>query len=533
MGVDTAEELGIAARGALVLSIGDFMYNAFLAIGSIIIARLLGSEGYGAYSLILSVPLTLYSFISMSLDTGISRYLRLYLSKGMVYAVKDVLKSSLYLKTLLGVIGTVICFVFAKPLSDILIRRADLYIYIMMASVTVLLYSLYTYFLAVFVGFEEVWRNSVLKIVYSISRLTLSIPLLLLGLGVLGVVLSYAIGMGTAVIVGAYFIMSTARQRFRNNEGARLGVSRISRELLAYSMPLYYASLVNSFASTYQTVLLAYSLTDAEIGGYRALVNIQTLITVITIPISTALLPLYTKIDAVGDDNRLRNILKTSNRYSAIVVLPLTLLAISMSREIVYLLYGSEYLFITTYLPLLFAPFLLTGLGSITIPQMFNAIGRTDLNFKVTAISTAAFIPLSYILTSYLGFKLWGFLLALLISSVISVALYNVLISRVYGGSIEAKHIALVYLSAIITYLLLMPLLYIPMPRPVSLLRIAVGGAVYLLIYLFLLTALRAVDEKDLELFVAMFKPVPIVNTIIELLASMSKMFMKIVYSRR
>ncbi|MCC6058130.1 MAG: oligosaccharide flippase family protein, partial [Desulfurococcaceae archaeon] len=70
------EELWGAARSAIVLSIGDILYNFFLFLGYVVIQRLLGREGYGLYSLVLSIPTITLSFISLSIDTAITRYLK-------------------------------------------------------------------------------------------------------------------------------------------------------------------------------------------------------------------------------------------------------------------------------------------------------------------------------------------------------------------------------------------------------------------------------------------------------------------------
>jgi hypothetical protein len=55
-----AEPDGVAVRaatGSAVLSVGSFAYAAISAVGSIVVARLLGPVGYGAVSMALIYPM--------------------------------------------------------------------------------------------------------------------------------------------------------------------------------------------------------------------------------------------------------------------------------------------------------------------------------------------------------------------------------------------------------------------------------------------------------------------------------------------
>ncbi|MEM2389567.1 MAG: oligosaccharide flippase family protein, partial [Ignisphaera sp.] len=157
---DDIEVLSSAARNAFILSVGDFIYNAVLAVGAIAIARLLGSEGYGIYSLTFVVPLTLYSFINLGLDTATTRFTKLYLVERKFGMAIGAVRTSLILKGLIGVIGSSICFFYARPLATLLIGRPELDRYVMFASIAIILESLYTSILSIFIGFEEVWRSS-------------------------------------------------------------------------------------------------------------------------------------------------------------------------------------------------------------------------------------------------------------------------------------------------------------------------------------------------------------------------------------
>ncbi|MDW8084726.1 MAG: oligosaccharide flippase family protein [Ignisphaera sp.] len=509
-------------RTAFILSIGDFIYTATLAIGAIAIARLLGSEGYGVYSLSFVVPLTLYSFINLGLDAGITRYTRLYLAEGSFSAAVEFARVSLFLKILIGFVGTVVCYVYAKPLSTLILGRPELDRYVVLTSTAVFLESLYTYLLSVFLGFEQAWRSSIVKIVYSISRTAIAVALLAAGFWVVGVVIAYIAGITLSISTGFAYLVSTLKQySFRGGGSSVRGLS-VARELLSYSLPLYAASLVSLISSAYQSVLLAYTLSNAEIGGYRALANLGILVSIVHSPIALSLLPMYTELSAGGGGKKLGAVLARSNRYVALVVVPLTLLSMVYSREVVYVVYGVEYRFASEYLPLLFAPFLLSGLGSTVIPQLFNAAGRTKLNMYVSLAYAAVFIPASYILTAVAGYKLTGFLTSNLIASTTATILYNVLLIRSFRERLYFREVAPIYISSALALPIPILTLSIPLPKPVSLLRIAIGGTLYTLAYIITAAVLKAVSKQDIEFITKALESIPIVNTIAKYIAAIA-----------
>jgi O-antigen/teichoic acid export membrane protein len=63
-----------AVSGIMALSIGNFVYTAISALGSIIIARLLGPADYGVISIALIYPMMFSGLADLGLSTAIMRY---------------------------------------------------------------------------------------------------------------------------------------------------------------------------------------------------------------------------------------------------------------------------------------------------------------------------------------------------------------------------------------------------------------------------------------------------------------------------
>ncbi|MCC6045599.1 MAG: oligosaccharide flippase family protein [Ignisphaera sp.] len=525
----TLKHLESAARGSFVLFIGEFTYNLILALGSIVIARILTSEGYGAFSLALVPPLTLVTLLSFGIDTAASRYSQLFYAKNSEGMVKAVIKASLLTKIALGVIGSTLCFILAEPLVSLLINRPDLAFYVRVTAIVVLLQSTYSLMLSIFVGLEKVMGAALTKIVYSIVKTAASLCLLLLlQLGVLGALLGNVAGYVSALAVAFLFLVWILRG-FSKGNGNGMSVSVVAKDMLRYGLPLYVASLIPMLVSNiYQNALLAYNLSNREVGGYRAMANLCVLITVVTTPISATLLPLFTKV--CDNKNELNKIVHLANKYVTIIVIPVTVFAMIFSREILYLFYGADYIFASPFLPLLLAPNLLAGLGSITIPALFNAIGDTKVNMYSTILSSIVFIPLSYVLT--VSAKLWGFLTASLISSVAGLLFLLNYVKRYVAKPVSYNHVFKTYIASILSVIPTLLVFLIPIPKFVSILRVLTGFIIFLTFYILIALIVKALNEDDITFIVNAFKGFPIISTVIALIGGYAKTIAKFISER-
>ena len=66
--------VGVRAVGGFALFVGRLAYNAISAVGSIVIARLLGPANYGIISIALIYPLMFSGLADLGLSTAIMRY---------------------------------------------------------------------------------------------------------------------------------------------------------------------------------------------------------------------------------------------------------------------------------------------------------------------------------------------------------------------------------------------------------------------------------------------------------------------------
>ncbi|MGQ9468430.1 MAG: oligosaccharide flippase family protein [Nitrososphaerales archaeon] len=88
--IEIAED---SARGGFFLFTGNALSLIILAIGSIIVARLLGPENYGLLALSLVVPSILAGFIDFGMTHALIRYSAKFRAEGKISLAASILKS--------------------------------------------------------------------------------------------------------------------------------------------------------------------------------------------------------------------------------------------------------------------------------------------------------------------------------------------------------------------------------------------------------------------------------------------------------
>jgi len=96
-----------AARGGIFLFVGNTSATVILAIGSIIIARLLGPSSYGLYTLTLLIPSLLVSLADVGMSYALVRFSAKPRSEGDHYRANKTIKLGFLLKLSVSVVAYV------------------------------------------------------------------------------------------------------------------------------------------------------------------------------------------------------------------------------------------------------------------------------------------------------------------------------------------------------------------------------------------------------------------------------------------
>jgi len=495
-----------SARGGFFLISGTAISTVILAISAILIGNVLGEKLYGQYTLALVVPQLLYLFADFGINQGIIRFTSSLRVKGEKYRLKKIVKYGLMLKTITGIIIFAVNFALSDWFASQILQRPDLAFQVRLASTGILFQVIFITATSAFVGLDRAEYNAVSTNIQSISKTIIQIALILLGLGVTGAVIGHVASFAVGAAVGLSILFVILRGKEETNGDHEIG--KVLKTLVRYGAPLYVSLLLVGFIPVYQNIILAIFTTDADIGNFKAAQNFAMLLTVIAVPITTALLPAFSKLDS-STIQEIKAFFKLSNKYTTMLIVPLTILLIIYSTAIIQIIYPGKFasapLFLATYCLLYF----LVGLGYLTLTSFYNGLGETRISMIIGLITFMLLAILSPVLTSAYG--VLGLIVAFLIGSAAGTIYGSYTARRQFHIEFDVASLAKTYLVSIVSaFPSVLMLRLVPSPF----VNLVAGGFLYLLIYATLVPLAKVVSVHELQMAEAITQKIPLLNFI-------------------
>ena len=476
-----------ATRGSFFLISGTAFATIILAISSIMIARILNPELYGQYSLVIVIPQIIFLFTDLGISQGTTKFVADAQFSGEKGQVAKIIKHGLILRMMMGVLLFFATYYFADVLASFLLQRPELGFYVRISSISILFQVIFTTATSAFVGMDKTEYNAVTTNIQAISKTVAQIGFALLGFAVAGAVLGHAFSFLFGGIIGIALLFVLLR---KNREAllCKYSFTENSRQLLKYGAPLYASVLLVGLIPFYQNIILALFVTNSDIGNYRAAINFAALLTVFSIPITTVMLPAFSRLGSATSD-KMKLFFKLTNKYVTLIILPIAVLIILLSKEILQIVYGSEFQSAPYFLALYCLLYLLVGFGNLTLLSFYNGIGETKITMRVSLITFTILVFLSPLLTQFYGVE--GLIVAFLLASVAGQTYSAFFATRKYKLEFDTRAILKIYL---ISGLSSIPVILIKFFTFPSMLSVLFGGLLYLFIYITAIPAFKTLN---------------------------------------
>jgi len=482
-----------SARGGFFLISGTALATAVMSIAAVLVGRFIGSELYGQYTLVIVIPELFFLFTDLGINQGITKFTADLNSKNEIGRLATMMKYALVIKASVGFVIFAVTYVWAEVIASALLQRPDLAFYVRVASVSVLFQVMFAVATSAFVGFDKTEYNALTTNVQAFVKTVVSITLVLLGFSVAGAVLGYVASYVVAATVGGLILLlflSKRRVPEKHHD-----VKKDLRVLMNYGTPLYVSVLLTGLIPLYSKIVLANFVTDTEIGNYKQALNFATLMTVLSIPITTALLPAFSKLD-LSANQKIKTFFKLANKYTAMLIIPVTVLIIVYSSEIVQIILGSEYQLAGSFLATQSLVYFLVGIGYITLAGFYNGLGETKTTMIIGVITFSTLGVLCPILVQ--AFKVQGAIMAFLIASTAGTVYGMITARKKFGVEYDTLSLLKIYSISLISAIpSVLMLVFLPLPR---LANFVVGSVLYLLIYATLAPITRIVTMPELEM---------------------------------
>ena len=343
------------------------------------LARILGPQGFGTFGVVMSLLLVVQLFVI----TGIPIAVQKYVAENM-QASRTLFRRTFPWHLLYSLAIWAVFWVCAPPISRWL-KDPDLTFYLRVASVDILFYGLYKYFLSVQNGLHQFGRQTLSGIAYAVAKPAATFTLILMGYGVTGAIIGNTLGSIGGLLIGV------AIMRFPEVK-ATLGDIPFFR--FAFTNVFYYVGLQLLFSI--DIWLVKYYLSGAAVGQYVSASSVAKIPYFLSLAISSALLPAISRATKERDEKRVRDIVTISLRYWLILLFAMIVVVGTTSSSLVLLFFGEQYVAGGPVLAVLFM-----AIAFLTFAAVMNTIliSRNQLAPCLTVMAAAILL--------HVGANLW------------------------------------------------------------------------------------------------------------------------------
>jgi stage V sporulation protein B len=480
-------------KGSFIILIGTIIFRIGGYVYAVLTQSLLGIDGYGILSLVMSFQWILILIAVAGLPPAIAKYVSEYLAKDDKYMVKQVIKTSFKIMVLMSIIFTVVFFFMAKPLANIFNGGPEVVVLFQAVSFIAPFSVILGLFRGVFQGYQRMTDIMITRAVEQIFMISLAVIFILAGFyvlgAVIGTVIGFAIASTSALIIFRVYIWDGLKDVKKPE--VPVNEYKLAKKLLIFSSPIIITGLAELTLFQTGNFIIPLYMNFSSLGYYNIASPIARLPLIISSSVAVVLLPAASEALALNGNNLVKRYVVHSYRYLLIVLLPLCAVVIIFGQPIMLLLFSRAplaYSFAGTALSILvfgMAFFSVYGISA----SVLQAAGKPYPAMFFLVIGTVSNLILTVILVPRFGLN--GAAIATMIASFMIMVLTTSKTLQVTGTVLPYSNLLKITLSSVIVGLGL----YF-MPKTV--LGLILSLILLPVVYIFLLGFTRALEMRDL-----------------------------------
>jgi O-antigen/teichoic acid export membrane protein len=520
--MDKALEIGkTSATGSFHLFIGVTASTIIMAVGTIILARLMTPEEYGLYSIALIPSYMMILFRDWGVNSAIIKYIATLRAQGKQEHTLEIIRAGIIFEIITGLALSLLSVFISSYIASTIFQRPESSSLIAITSITIFAGALLAASQSSFIGFERMELNSLTTICQAIVKSIVSPLLVFIGYSALGAVMGYTISFLTAALIGLAILYLTIIRNLKAKNPEKPSILKTLKKMLHYGFPLSISAIISGFLAQFYAFLMVIYCTDAMIGNYQAATQFATILTFFTIPISTVLFPAFSKINQQEEHELLQTLFTSSVKYTAMLLVPATMAMMVLSKPMISTLFGEKWAYAPFFLTLYVTGNLFSIFGSSSLGSLLAGLGETKVLMKLSLITLTFGIPLAFFLIP--AMEIVGLILTSITAGIPSMLLGLYWIWKRHKAKADLKSsIRILMASAIAsttTYLILNVI------ASVDWIELAAGGATFLATYLITTPLIGAINQSDINNLKVMFSGLGIISKLLNIpLVTMEKL---------
>jgi stage V sporulation protein B len=380
-------------RGSFFMLIGNLVFRVGGYVYRFLMASLLGPSKYGIIGITLPFQGILQTLSSGGLPPAIAKYVAEYEALDQKDMARQTIYTSLKMVIVLGICcGAFMVFIAAPWLGEVYLQKPETVLPLQIVGLIVPFSSIVGGIRGAFQGVYKMEYIVYSRVVEQIGMILFATAFVLIGLSVAGALVGTVLGFIFSLIVSVYIFRNYMGKYIpKPNPDFVFTVSdelKLTKKLLAFSFPVVISSIAEMGIYTVCTIVMGRFLSTELIGYFAAADPIARLPLIISISISTALLPAASEAFSSKNQKRLNDYVVKSYKYALLVVIPMCVGIALFSTQILELVYftNPDYVYAASSLAILaigmtfysiyvISSSIIQGIGNPRIPMYILIVG--------------------------------------------------------------------------------------------------------------------------------------------------------------
>ena len=296
------------------------------------LARKLSLEEYGLWSYFFSI-ITIISLISYF---GINASAKKYAAQNdQTDSLRPVIKSSIKLRFYFSLAFSILLLLSYKSLASLL-NKPEFEKLFLLSIPLIFLSSFVEFYKEMFSALQKLKYNFIVNFLEYSLKFLLVLIFFTFSINVFYIINAYLISVLITGLVGSYLLYFNFYRKYKRSK------EKYSKQILKYSLPLFFSTLGFVMATEIDTFMLGLLVGESEVAIYAVSKQIITKLPHISLAIALAVMPLFSKINK-DNKEKLKKSFYNLMKINCVIFIPIIVIILLFSGYFIPLIYGYKY----------------------------------------------------------------------------------------------------------------------------------------------------------------------------------------------
>jgi len=382
-------------KGAM-LTFFSILISKFLQyVYRLYIAKVYGPEGYGIFALSLAILGIFQVFAILGMPNVVSRYISYFIGKGKKREIHSFIISSYQVSIFFSFIFSGILFVSSDYLA---IKFKIDHIYLKILSFGMFFIGIKAVNNGIFLGYQKIKYYVLTEhLLGNLNKVFLAILFGIIDLTVLSLVISWTVAVFVTFLISISFLL---KKKFFRLDFSQSFTYRF--EILKFSLPMTLSSFLDAVMGYTDSIMLGLFFSPVIVGIYNIAMPTAMLVLIFGSVFYLNYMPKLSELYGAGNFSEIIYLNKLVSKWVFFLAFPLAILLVSFPKEIIFILFGENYIEAYVALRILSLGFLMRTFFEIS-NAILHATRKPHIILFNSLVATFGNVLLNYILIPIMG----------------------------------------------------------------------------------------------------------------------------------